>query len=171
MFDNLPRALNVQAFEGAFAQCPGVPFGPNGNPPYPSSLGMLQAGTAPDQSGVALGRFGWYNPNTGLVLNTRTTAEDQIGVTLPQCGCWERIYFNHGVRYIRTGKPLTLITAGPFYLRFAGGAYAGQPVYASLDDGTASSGPITNSELTSWLVTSNCSPGQLAIISSTAKFP
>jgi hypothetical protein len=61
-------------------------------------------------------------------------------------------------------------TAGNFWLRFAGGALPGNSVYASLVDGSAVSGSAADCELTPWFVCSIAPPGQLAIVSTTAKF-
>jgi hypothetical protein len=143
--------------------------------PVPSVLGSWSA--AP--GGTIAARFGWANPATGLVSNTRITAADQIGIVLPNSArggvigagrSWQ--FFDPTVQAfrIRPGLGVTLIASGPMWLRFAGGAYAGQPIYASLDDGHAISGPGANSELTPWVVASNAAPGALAIASTNAFF-
>jgi hypothetical protein len=143
--------------------------------PVPSVLGSWSA--AP--GGTIAGRFGWANPATGLVSNTRITAADQIGIVLPISArggvigdgrSWQ--FFDPAVQAfrIRQGLGVTLIASGPMWLRFAGGAYAGSPVYASLDDGHAIGGAAENSELTRWVVASNAPGGGLAIASTNAFF-
>jgi hypothetical protein len=141
----------------------------------PSVLGSWSA----PPGGTIQGRFGWANPSTGLVSNTRVSAEDQIGIVLPLSArggvigaghTWQ--FFDPAVQAfrIRQGLGVTLIASGPMWLRFAGGAYTGQPIYASLDDGHAISGSAANSELTPWKVASNAPGGGLAITSTNAYF-
>jgi len=163
-------AFTRGAHEGAFAY--GTPhYWEVGGPPYPSIDAMLQAGTMPGQSGIAAGRFGWANPSTGIVVNTRVTAHDQIGVVIPRRVNWEAAYVSCGTRYIRTGYGVTVHTAGAFWLRFPAGAFRGDPVYANLIDGTAVSNVGTaNTELTKFFVTRGCNPGDLAQVSSFAGF-
>jgi hypothetical protein len=141
----------------------------------PSALGSWSA--AP--GGTIAARFGWANPATGLVSNTRITSADQIGIVPPISArggvigagyTWQ--FYDPVVRAfrIRQGLGVTLIASGPMWLRFAGGAYTGQCIYASLDDGHAVSGSGANSELTPWVVASNAVPGALAIASTNAYF-
>lgn len=172
----LPSQVNRgPLYEGAFAYDPPVYTDPGGGPPYPSvDAGELspRAGRMPGQSGIAAGRFGWFNPADGIVLNTRTTAGDSIGVTIPRGVNWESCYWSQGSRWLRAGYQMSLITRGAFWLKFPGGAFRGDPVYASLVDGTAVSGNnVTLSvELTKFFVTRGCTPGSLAQISTWANF-
>jgi hypothetical protein len=167
-------AFTQGPYEGSFAYPTPHYWEPPGGPPYPSVLageGQLQAGTMPGQSGIAAGRFGWANPDTGIVLNTRSTAQDQLGVVIPRRVNWEAAYFSQGSRWLRAGYGVTVISAGAFWLRFPGGAFRGDPVYASLTDGTAVSGAGTSgTELTKFFVTYGCDPGSLAQVSSYAGF-
>lgn len=168
-------------YDGAFVVSPlDRSNGPTWFNPVPSVLagpGALVA--AP--GGVIQGRFGWANPATGLVSNTRVTAQDQIGIVKPYRSAsgadvvgvgWTWQFYDPAVCAfrVRQGLNVNLFSAGPFWLRFAGGAYAGQMVYASLSDGSAASGPMAGYELTRWVVSSNSNPGDLAIVSTTAKF-
>jgi hypothetical protein len=160
-------------FEGAFAYLPPYYYEPGGGPPYPSvdaGEGALVAGVQPGQSGIAAGRFGWANPASGVVLNSRTTAQDQIGIVIPRRANWESCYLNAGSRWLRKGYQMTLISAGAFWLRFPGGAFRGDPVYADLVDGHAVSGIVSGAELTKFFVTCGCNPGALAQVSTWAKF-
>jgi hypothetical protein len=160
-------------YEGSFAYSPPYYYKPAGGPPYPSALaceGALVAGAQPGQAGIAAGRFGWADPATGIVLNSRTTAEDQIGVVIPRRANWESCYVANGSRWLRSGYPVTVITAGAFWLRFLGGAFRGDPVYADTVDGHAVSGSAAGAELTKFFVTAGCSPGGLAQVSTWAHF-
>jgi hypothetical protein len=162
--------------EGAFVTNPqDRNNGPATFNPVPSVLGSWVA--AP--GGTIAARFGWANPATGLVSNTRISAQDQIGIVLPNSSRGGVVGFGPSWRFfdpavqafrIRQGIGVTLIAAGPIWLRFAGGAIAGQPVYASLTDGSAISGAAANSELTRWVVASNAGPGALAVASTYAFF-
>jgi hypothetical protein len=159
-------------FEGAFAYGPPYYWEPPGGAPYPSVLADaigLTAGTMPGQSGIAAGRFGWANPSTGIVLNLRTTSLDQLGVVIPRRVNWEAAYWSQGSRWLRAGYGVTVISRGAFWMRFPAGAFRGDPVYASLTDGTAVSGGTTG-ELTKFFVTFGCDPGGLAQVSTYTGF-
>ena len=164
-------ALPAQ-YEGAFAQ-------PNpqyqlSNPPYPSApAGAGQFVAAPANGGTIQGRFGWGDPFTGHVTNT-PVAGVTLCVVVPIVGwraSWGRVFFDptvKGVR-IRAGLPVTVVNAGPFWLRFASGAVAGQRVYASNVDGSAISGDTGGAITpTQWTVSTRCGPGGLAIVSTSA---
>jgi hypothetical protein len=162
-------------YEGAFAYEPPWYVNPEGGPPYPTlDIGELSpvAGAMPGQSGIGAGRFGWLNPANAIVLNTRTTVADFIGVTIPRGVNWESCYWSQGSRWLRAGYQMSIISRGAFWLKFPGGAFRGDPVYASLVDGTAVSGNnVTFSvELTKFFVTRGCTPGTLAQVSTWANF-
>lgn len=164
-----PLACN--AFEGAFAM-PNPQWQPAGFPPYPSApAGAGQFVAAP--GGLIQGRFGWGDPSTGFVTNT-PVAGASLGVVVPIMGwraTWGRVFFDPTVCAvrIRQGLPVTIMTNGPFWLRFAAGAVAGQRVYADNVDGHAISGN-TGSGITptQWAVSTGCGPGGLAIVSTSA---
>lgn len=163
--------LSVQAFEGAFAM-PNPQWQPAGFPPYPSATaGAGQFVAAP--GGTLQGRFGWGDPSTGLVTNS-PVAGAALGVVVPLVGwraTWGRVFFDpaaRGVR-IRQGLPVTIMTNGPFWLRFPSGAVAGQRAYADNVDGHAISGNIGGAITpTQWTVSTGCGPGGLAIVSTSA---
>lgn len=170
-------ALSTQVFEGAFAS---PALFQNGERRMPSAPAGAGAYVAP-AGGTIQGRFGWGNVPAGTVNNTRLDASDQLGVVLPirvQSGAmvigwgWTWEFYDPTVKAfrIRQGIVVTLMAEGNFWVRFAGGAYTGEPVYASLVDGSAISGQTDNAELTPWTVCSNAGPGQLAMISTYAKF-
>jgi hypothetical protein len=71
---------------------------------------------------------------------------------------------------IRKGLVVTLMAAGNFWTCFTAGAAAGNPVYASLTDGSAISGEVSGAELTPRLVCYNVEPRQFGQISTTAVF-
>lgn len=170
-------ALNTCVFEGAFVSPPQYM---NGEARVASALAGPGAYVA-QPGGTIQARFGWGSAADGLVANTRRGAADQLGVVLPlraQSGAlvigwgWSWQFFDPVVQAfrIREGLPVTLLAVGDVWLRFAGGAYAGQPVYASLVDGSAISGDTGGDELTPWFVCSNAAPGGLAKVSTYAKF-
>lgn len=162
--------LNAQVFEGAFVS-PNPQYSVGGNPPYPSAPAGAHAFVAAT-GGLIQGRFGWGDPATGLAANAPAGAGPVLGVVVPQAGRWSRVFYDPTVNAyrIRQGLPVTLCTAGPFWLRFAAGANAGNPVYADTVDGHAVSGNTAGAVLTPWFVCTNTEPGGLAIVSSTAKF-
>ncbi len=168
-------------YAGAFVSSPiDRSNGPTWFNPVPSVLagsGALRA--AP--GGAIQGNFGWANPATGLVSNSRVTAADQVGIVKPYRSSsgadvvgfgWTWQFYDPLVCAfrVREGVTVNLIAAGHLWLRFAGGAYAGETVYASLSDGSAVSGPAANCESTPWIVSGNGDPGNLAIVSTTARF-
>jgi hypothetical protein len=180
-------------YEGAFAS---QPIAQNLEPRAPFASSSAGPGAPRSNSpGTIQGRFGWLSSATGLVNNTRLDASDQIGVVIPlrslnpvnggvvggprglagPQAAWTWQFYDPtvtpcgGLR-VRPGLVVTLHVRGNFWLRFAGGALYGNPVYASLVDGSAVSGPSANCELTPWLVCSQNGPGELAIVSTQAFF-
>lgn len=138
-------------------------------------------GYVAQEGGTIAARFGWGNNAARTVANTRTGAQDQLGVVVPLASgygagvigfgrSWQ--FYDPLVRAfrIRQGLPVTLMAQGDFWLRFVGGAYTGSRVYASLVDGSAISGETDNAEQTPWLVCSNAPGGGLAMVSTSAYF-
>lgn len=176
MLDNL-TPFGTGVFEGSFAA---IPRFINGQARMPSAV-PTAGGFVAQAGGTIAGRFGWGNNDAHTVANTRSGAQDRLGVVLPLASgygagvvgfgrSWQ--FYDPLVRAfrIRQGIVITLMTRGDFWLRFAGGAYTGMPVYASLVDGAAFSGETDNAELTPWKVCSNTAPGCLAIVSTNARF-
>lgn len=161
--------LNVQALEGAFVQYNPV-YNPGYDPPYPSLA--IGAGTRAGPAGVLQGRFGWADPITGHVGNTPVAHASPAIVQPDARGGWSRVCFDTLLKAwrIRAGLPVTLFTAGPFWLRFMGGAFPGMPVYADNVDGHAISGSISGATVTPWFVCTPTQPGGLAVVSTSAKF-
>lgn len=178
------------AYEGAFAS---RVLGRNlaTLAPYASHLagaGSFRAGPG----GVLQGRFGWANPDNGLVLNSQTTPTDALGVVLPlrsvnaanggvigglpslggpqASWTWQTYDKLNKAFRLREGIVCTLMPSGNFWIKFAGGANYGDTVYASLTDGSACSGELAGYAPSEFSVCSNCAPGQLALVSSTAFF-
>lgn len=177
-------------YEGAFASPP-IAYNLELRAPFASVLagaGVPRSNSA----GSIQGRFGWLNPASGLVNNTRVSAADALGVVVPfrslnganggvvggpwglagPQAAWTWQFYDPAVRAfrVRPGLVVTLHAAGNFWLRFAAGALYGNPVYASLVDGQAISGPADDAELTPWFVCSIAPPGTLAMVSTTAIF-
>lgn len=185
--------LTAFAYEGAFAS---QPLAQNLELRAPFSSVTAGPGAPRSNSpGTLQGRFGWLNSPTGLVNNTRVASDDRIGVVIPLRSLnaanggvvggpralagaqasstwefWDPTATPAGGLRIRPGLVVTLHSAGNFWLRFSGGALYGDPVYASLADGSAFSGEVDDSELTPWFVCSNAYPGELAVVSTTASF-
>lgn len=113
--------------------------------------------------GVQVGVFGWADPETGLVDNTRTLSRQRLGLILPISGfrtiprLWD---------IIPPGYEVTIASAGDFLVSFPNGAVIGQGVYASLLDGSPVSGETSGTEVTPWVVMQNAAPGELCVISS-----
>lgn len=143
--------------EGSFA---------NSNPRAVTLAGVASFRAAlPD--GLAVGVFGWADPDTGYAANERTNAGQVLGFVIP---VWEGTYpvFRSARRraFVRPGYQVTLCSGGDFWAKFDGGAVVGADVYASLVDGSAISGYAANAELTRWTVATSAPPGELAIITS-----
>lgn len=119
--------------------------------------------------GLAVARFGWANADSGLVDNTRTSSGQLQGYVYPVVSGNSAMRVHRGQRFVRPGVGVTLYRNGDFWVRFAGGATAGYPVYALLVDGSAISGQAAGAELTPWFVATDAAPGGLAIISTTSK--
>lgn len=125
-------------------------------------------------NGTALGRFGWADAN-GVVLNQRTSPQDVLGFTLLQTGPqvdWRRVFYDDASQTwrVRRGLPVTMISRGNVWARFPNGAYAGQPVFANVLDGSALSGYSPDGELTPWSVLTDCPPGHIAVITTWSTF-
>lgn len=161
--------------------------------PYASALaggGGFRAGPG----GLLQGRFGW-GTTAGLAFNTPPGypfAPLVLGVVIPlrsvnaanggvvggpaafggPVASWSWQTYDPVFRAfrLREGIVATLMNRGNFWLRFADGANYGDTVFASIADGSAISGSGTDSVVTPWVVCSECSAGQLAMVSSTAKF-
>lgn len=183
-------ALSAFAYEGAFASQP-LATNLESLVPFVSRLGGPGCPVAAP-GGVLQGRFGWLNPATGYVSNTRTTAQDASGVVIPlrslngsnggvvggprgiagpqASWTWETWDPQYRAYRTRAGIVTTLQGRGNFWLRFPGGALPTQPVYASLVDGSAISGAADNAEPTHFSVCTEAQPGSLAIVSSTLFF-
>jgi hypothetical protein len=153
--------MQRRIYEGAFA----------GNNPRTTTLAGAGALRAAEPDGLAVGRFGWADRSTGRAANERTNPEQLLGFVLPTIGGGQKVYVELGLVYVRPGLEVTLCSRGDFYARFAAGAIAGQPVYASVIDGSVICGQAPNAELTPWSVVTNCGPGELAIISTWSYFP
>lgn len=168
----------TSAFEGGFAT----------RNPFASVIANAGALTA-GPNGVTIGRFGYQEPATGQVSSTRSTLTQKVGFVLPQWGTWNKIYSQEGTWILREGLMVTLAAKGDFWCRFMGGAFPGEPVYASWVDGSALTVPIVwtadelaltadsiftadgaASELTQWVVASFAPPGGLAVITPYATY-
>lgn len=164
----------VSTVEGAFAFGVGNPGNPSRFPYTTIQAGPLAPRGGP--GGTAAFRFGWLGLD-GLVRNTREAATDRIGFVFlpfeqPAKNTWQRNFWDATTKTyrIREGTEVDMLTRGAVWARFAGGAWPGQKVYASLVDGALISGYADDAELTPWLVQTAAAPGELAIINTFAYF-
>lgn len=125
---------------------------------------------AADPDGLAVGCFGWADPLSQLASNSKPNDTSLLGFVMPTRGGWQRVLMTPARQYIRPGIEVTLASAGDFYCFFPYGALIGQPVYASILDGTPISGYSDNAQLTPWSVCTNVAPGEIAIISTWSKY-
>jgi hypothetical protein len=129
-------------------------------------------------NGVQIGVFGWADPKTGAVSNTRI-AGGQFGFVLPVIGMynWQRVFpqapatgCGPAALMLRAGMQCVLAAAGDFLTRFALGAQAGQQVFADPVTGAAYGGNPGGAVATPWTVMQNaCGCNALLRISSFAK--
>jgi hypothetical protein len=161
--------LQACPFEGAFAYLPPIPT--RFNSLYPVIPGGYGGQIVAGPDGLIVARFGWADLTANTVANTRTNAAQRLGFVQPVWGTWQRAYWdaspaNDGTQafFLRAGLPANVFARGGFWARFVDAAYALQPVYASLIDGSCISGEADDAEQTPWTVQSTCGPGELAII-------
>lgn len=179
-------------FEGAFASRV-LGYNLETLSPYRSCLagpGGFRAGPG----GLLQGRFAW-GTTAGLAFNEATGypyAPLVLGIVVPlrsvnaanggvvggpaafggpiASWSWQTWDAYYRAWRLREGIVATLMDAGAFFLKFAGGANYGNTVYASLTDGSAISGEVAGAVVTPFKVCSECNPGGLALVSSTAQF-
>lgn len=139
----------------------------NGEPqPWGSAFSPRPGGLQAESNGVLLGRFGWYGDD-GLVTSVGDLNKT-LGFVLKQGGGPTRIIWDYNAQAwrLRGGYEVTVISFGPVWARFMGGANTGDPVFADLDNGAAIAGtPAVPAILTRWRAKFSCAPGELAAIS------
>lgn len=108
-------------------------------------------------SGVTVGNFAWATA-AGIVTSAWAAA-CRIGFVHREMQALITTYLAEASLVIPGGLPVTLMTAGDFWDRFAGGAVIGQKVYAYYADGSAYAAatgtPPTNALITANIATSN----------------
>lgn len=99
-------------------------------------------------NGVAMGAFGWADPDTGQVNNQQSDGT-QLGIVLPlaeRYNLWERAYIRYGLSFpqlvIRSGFRCIVAVAGDFKLKFPQGGQIGMQVYTDPTTGLPFSGPV-----------------------------
>lgn len=112
--------------------------------------------------GLIIAQFGWADPLTGKAGNLYNS-DGLLGLVAPVVGLRRRLSVDSVT--VRPGYPVTLFSAGDFYVRFAAGAEPGNRVYAAMLDGAAISGEADAAIATPWYTVSGCPPGGVAIIS------
>jgi hypothetical protein len=140
----------------------------------PAFAGAWCAGPA----GVSFNRFGFADPNTGLVSNAYSPGQE-MGIVLPQPlrygrNGWNLAQWSNFVPpgspplppsgipptlILRQGMPCTLLIQGRFIMQFLGGTQVGQQVFASVADGSAWTGVTGAGYLpTAWTTLGACGP-------------
>lgn len=144
-------------YEGAFASL---------NPRVVMLAGSVMYRAGGD--GLAVARFAWADPLTGFANNEPTDIGQLLAFVLPVYNGINSVRVSRGVRYIHPGLGVTLLSSADVWVRFIDGASAGQPVYASIVDGSPISGEAADTQLTPWWTVTDADPGELAIISTTS---
>lgn len=170
---NAPAAVGTVA--GAFAFSPQYPGNPSRFPWATMTAGAsaLRAGVG----GAGVGLFGFAHAD-GKVTNVQTdAATDRVGVVTfpfasPALNTWQRNYWDATTRTyrIREGTEVVALTRGAVWVRFEGGAWPGQRVYANVLNGQPQAGYAVDAVLTRWVVQTAAAPGELAIINTTSFF-
>jgi hypothetical protein len=183
--------LGALQYGSGYPQQGGIGFNPYASVPAPLARSWL-AGAA----GVALNRFAWGDPASGLVANVYEPAT-LFGLAIPQPyrvarNGWNLAYWNQRALILRQGMGLVLAAIGDFWVRFPGGAIVGSQVFAAMADGTPwvmqpvldSNGqivldshgqPVLSSQApggafaTPWTAMTCAQPGGAALISSFSK--
>lgn len=125
-----------------------------------------EMGMRAGSGGVAIGRFGWAEPD-GTVTNARLSASGVIGLVVIQGGDWRRVFWDQVTLAwrIREGLNLTMLSATPgMWVRFPGGASWNQRVYTNPLDGIPVAGYAVGLEPTSWVVGVPHGPGGLSLV-------
>jgi hypothetical protein len=141
---------------------PGLPGGWAGSNPYvslvPPNTGDLTATNAASwrvgATGAILGNFAFADSATGLVTagHPGTVGPIRIGFVQRDQMALITNYLGETAVTLFAGQPITLMTRGDFWARFAAGATVGQYVFASYADGSpiaqATNTPPTGSAVT-----------------------
>lgn len=118
-----------------------------------------RGGLTAGPNGVALGIFGWADPNTGQVSNVQGSGQ-QLGFVLPifEMWNWQGVYRQCGapgtppLLIRRPGLEVVLASQGDFLTRFPLGAQAGQQVFTDPATGLPYSGNPGGYVPTGWTV-------------------
>jgi len=116
--------------------------------------------------GVAIGRFGWAEPD-GTVSNSRASAQGIPGLVVIQDGDWRRVYWDEVTNTwrIRQGLNLTMLSAAlGMWVKIPGGASWSARVYTDPLDGIPVAGYAVGLEATNWAVGVPCGRVGLSLI-------
>lgn len=126
-------------------------------------------------AGVAVGAFGWVDPDSGRVSNADIPG-GKFGLVLPQPRLLDplfttRSYVNGFMQIVlRPGMPVVLAAVGDFLVYFPQGGRAGSQVYADSITGLPYATPDRpNAVATNWTLMQNGGPGARLRISSFTK--
>lgn len=116
------------------------------------------------ENGVTVGTFAWADMDTGLVSQSQGSLK--IGGFVGRYNQAVVNYRQEASLVIPQGRAITLYRKGDFWVRFSGGASAGQTVVANTTTGvltavdTVADGTID----TGYVVATNCNANELAKI-------
>jgi hypothetical protein len=151
---------------GVYPHAEGVPISGVYYNRASSVVSGSEVGLRAGAGGVAIGRFGWAEPD-GTVSNARVSDAGVIGLVVIQSGDWRRVYWDgttHTWR-IREGLNLTMLSAAPGILvHIPNGAQWNQRVYTSPLDGIPVAGYAVDLEPTRWAVGKPHTPGGLSLL-------
>lgn len=101
-----------------------------------------------DPNGVTVGRFAWFNANGQVSTQSANPAASDYGFISRRQQALIVAFLAESGMNVPVGQPVTLMTRGSFWGRFAAGATFKQKVYFSYFDGSLSAGatgaPATN---------------------------
>jgi hypothetical protein len=140
MFQNSVKAQQAPAIAGDFASA-------NPRASVLAGEGALIAGA----NGVTVGNFAWSL--NGVAMSNYQASPAQVGFVHREMNAIITVWLGQSSMTVPAGLPVTLMEAGDFWGKFAGGATIGQKVYASLADGSLSAAatatPPTNTGVVS----------------------
>lgn len=131
-----------------------------------SIVPAVESGLRAGAGGVSIGRFGWATPD-GRVFNSRTSAQDVLGLVAIQNGDWRRVFWDEVSRTwkIREGLNLTMLSGGPgVWVKLDNGGGWQDRIYADPVDGRLVAGYSAGLETSRWSVAAPVGPGGLSLI-------
>lgn len=130
---------------------------------------QIAGGNRAASGGTAIGRFAWLGGD-GIARNTRVSVGDVRGLVVsdfPPLSDGRRVYYDDATATwrVREGLPVTVLSCGAVWVRFATRPVFGQIVYANTLDGSAQASYAVGTEATPWRVDVPGAAGDLSLIS------